>query len=143
MELVDENAMGLVYNSLLPNQYATTSSGGICTAQGEAGTIDVICDAPEAGTVTVQENAFAGWKASVNGQGADIASDQQWITLEISAGSSTITLRYQPWDFWVGLFLSLLGIGGAIAMLATPDRYRFHLSWNQRLQRAEPVESGT
>ena len=142
MELVDENAMGLVYNSLLTNQYATSSSGGICTAKGEAGSIDVICDAPEAGTLTVQENAFAGWKASVNGQGAGIASDQQWITLEIPAGSSTITLRYQPWDFWVGLFLSLLGIGGAIAMLATPDRYRFHLSWNQRLQRAEPVDSG-
>ncbi len=143
MEIIDENAVGLVYNSLLPNQYATTSSGGVCTAQGKAGKIDVTCDALEAGTLTVQENAFAGWEASVNGQNASIASDQQWITVEIPAGTSTIELRYRPWDFWVGLFLSLLGIGLAIAMLVTPDRYRFHFSWNRRPKRAEPIETGT
>ena len=112
-ELVDENPVGLVYHSLLPNQYATSSSGGTCTAQGEAGRVDVTCDAPESGTLTVQENAFDGWHATVNGESVDIAGGQQWLSFEIPAGPSSIELRYQPWDFWIGLFASLLGIGRA------------------------------
>src|SRR5690606_7634602 len=130
-ELVDENSVGLVYRSTLPNQYATVSSGGTCSAHGEAGNIDSTCESPEAGTLTVQENAFDGWSATVNGNGVELADGQQWVTIEIPAGTSTIELRYRPWDFWVGLMLSLIGVALAIAMLVVPDRYRLHATWHR------------
>lgn len=130
-ELVDENSVGLVYRSTLPNQYATVSSGGTCSAHGEAGNIDIACDAPAAGTLTVQENAFDGWNAMVNGNEVGLADGQQWVTIEVPAGTSTIELRYRPWDFWVGLMLSMFGIALAIVMLVVPDRYRLHATWRR------------
>jgi hypothetical protein len=126
----------------LPNQYATASSGGSCSARGEAGSIDITCEVPEAGILTVQENAFDGWNATVNGEDVSIAPGQQWLTFAIPAGTSSIELRYRPWDFWVGLVLSLGGIGLAIAMLVVPDRFRFHFIWNRRPATAKTAGSG-
>jgi hypothetical protein len=97
---------------------------------------------PEAGILTVQENAFDGWNASVDGEDVSIASGQQWLTFAVPAGTSSIELRYRPWDFWVGLVLSVSGVAIAVISLAVPCRYRFHFSWKRASVNSETHDSG-
>lgn len=131
MVLVDHNEVGYSFISTMPNQYAVSTSGGTCTPHGEAGSIDITCDVPEAGVLTVQEYAFDGWTATVNGDDAELIPGQQWLAFTIPAGVSTIELRFRPWDFWVGFALSLVGVVSVILMLVAPDRYRFHFTWKR------------
>lgn len=127
MELYARTPYGLIYHSLLPNQYATADSGGHCSARGTGGHISVSCDVAEAGTLTVQESAIADWTASVDGRSAEIVNNNSWISIPIPAGTSTTELRFRPWDFWVGLAMTIMGLILAAGMLLVPNRYRFHV----------------
>ena len=89
----------------------------VCTAQGIAGDINVQCNAPEGGTLTVKENSWDGWYASVDTQTAALLPGQ-WISLDIPPGQHTISLRYRPWDALLGLLMSLAGVGLAVWVLA-------------------------
>lgn len=67
------------------------------------------------------------WTASVDGRSAEIVNNNSWISVPIPAGTSTTELRFRPWDFWVGLAMTIMGLILAAGMLLVPNRYRFHV----------------
>ncbi|HEY7063029.1 MAG TPA: hypothetical protein VII06_16240 [Chloroflexota bacterium] len=94
-------------------EYAVIShpdgSPTVCAATGEGGQLDVACDTPQAGVLTVKEHRMDGWQARVDGDGAALEPGE-WLTINVPAGQHVIRLRYQPWDVPLGLVLGLLGV---------------------------------
>jgi hypothetical protein len=129
MSLVESNDVGFFYESSEPNHYVVSDSGGTFSAHGEAGKIEVTCDLPTAGTVMVHENAFAGWQATVGGNPLPLIDGGQWISFALPEGPSTVELRFRPWDFWVGLALSIAGGIFAAVLILLPERVRFRFHW--------------
>ncbi|HEY4688341.1 MAG TPA: hypothetical protein VIK33_03450 [Anaerolineae bacterium] len=80
----------------------------VCTAHGIGGDIDVICDAPQAGRLTVLENKWSGWLALLDGDLIQLQPGQ-WLAVEMPAGRHTIQFRYRPWDVPLGIALSVMG----------------------------------
>jgi hypothetical protein len=80
-----------------------------CAAHGIGGELQVSCDTPQAGILTVQENQWTGWQAWVDGQSTAL-QEGQWLAVDLPAGKHDIAFRYRPWDVWLGLGLSLVGV---------------------------------
>ena len=93
----------------------------VCTAQGVAGDINVQCNTQEGGTLTVKENSWNGWYASLDSRPADLLPGQ-WLSLDIPPGQHMISLHYRPWDTPLGLLMSLAGVGLAAWVWATGDK---------------------
>ncbi len=95
------------------NQYASISNGTqniACKAIASGGNIDVTCPALQAaGTLIVEENNWSGWYAYVDGQRVGLFATQ-WLSIVAPAGQHTYQFRYQPWDVWVGILMTLSGI---------------------------------
>ncbi len=68
---------------------------------------------PRPGTLTVKENSWSGWRAAVDGNRAALEPGR-WLSVELPAGTHTVTFRYRPWDVPLGIGLCLTGIGSAI-----------------------------
>jgi hypothetical protein len=113
--MTQETVMGGVPIYVAPpsREYATVvhfdTSTTVCTAQGIGGHIEVNCDAPQAGILTIKENSWSGWRAEVDGEPVELEASQ-WLAVEIPAGKHTIEFRYRPWDVPLGILLSLIGI---------------------------------
>jgi hypothetical protein len=80
-----------------------------CDAQAYGGHIDVTCDAGKAGTLFVREYVWTGWEAQRDGQTVMMDSET-WLNAEAPAGAHQFRFRYRPWDVYVGLALTVLGI---------------------------------
>jgi len=91
--------------------YVETDSGiQPCDATATAGIIDIQCDSTTGGTLIVKEHYYQGWTVRVDGQRAEFI-ESAWLSVELPAGLHSIHFRYYPWDVWVGLILTLTGIG--------------------------------
>ncbi len=109
---------------------AVTGAGGarsVCTAQALGGNIDVRCEAPNDGLLTVKENNWSGWRARVDGQPVAV-KDSQWLSVDLPAGPHTVEFRYRPWDVPLGLGLMLLGLALCL-----------YLAWRRPPQPRDPV----
>jgi MFS family permease len=82
----------------------------VCSAQSNAGHIDVWCSLPQSGSLIVKENSWNGWRVWVNGQRASL-QDSPWLSVAVPPGEVIVAFRYQPWDVPLGLFLFCLGVG--------------------------------
>jgi hypothetical protein len=92
-----------------PYAYVQAGSAIVpCPATAIGGHIDVNCNVQQAGLLVVNESYYPGWQAFVNGVSVPVSSDL--IQLDVPSGSSTIELRYWPWDVPVGALISLLGL---------------------------------
>jgi hypothetical protein len=94
----------------LPYAYVKTD-GGLnvpCNATAIGGHINVSCITDRAGILYLSENYFSGWQATVNGRATDVQGNL--IHLPVPAGSSSIQLRYRPWDVMIGGWITLLGL---------------------------------
>ena len=80
-----------------------------CTAASEGGNIDVDCQTTADGILVVTENSTPDWQAKIDAAGASLLPGQ-WLSVAAPAGTHHFSFRYRPWDVWVGLVLSLLGI---------------------------------
>lgn len=111
VEVVDQVP---IYMAPSGREYAsvTHSEGSrtVCRGRGSGGYIDVTCDLPQAGTLTVIENQWTGWQAHLNGQALAIDRTQHWLTVELPAGEHTMAFRYRPWDIWIGVGLCVAGV---------------------------------
>ena len=89
-----------------------TADGGItkCTATALGGNIDVTCDNPKSGTLTVLDHQFSGWYAWVDGVSQPML-DGDWLSVNAPPGKHKYTFRYRPWDVYLGAFFCLIGIG--------------------------------
>ncbi len=94
------------------NEYAYINTGPQkipCAATASGGDIDVDCSTNSAGKLMVTENSWTGWQASRDGTPI-VLDDNRWLSVEAPAGSHHYEFRYRPWDVWVGLLLTLIGI---------------------------------
>lgn len=80
-----------------------------CVAQGLGGALDITCETYAPGSLVVQENAWSGWTAAMDGKPIALTPDR-WLRVAIPAGKHHFTFRYQPWDVLVGAALSLTGL---------------------------------
>jgi hypothetical protein len=90
--------------SIQSNCNADTSGGG---------EIHISCPNPSnsAGTLIVQENYFSGWKAWMDGKRVKLDKHALFLTVNhLPPGSHDFVFKYQPWDIWLGLMMTLLGI---------------------------------
>jgi hypothetical protein len=95
------------------NAYAFVQSGiekYPCEARSLGGNIDVVCDAKVSGVLFVTENYWTGWTAQRDGVTTPLSEFSTWLSVLAPAGKHSYTFRYQPWDVWVGLGLSLMGM---------------------------------
>ena len=81
-------------------------------------TVDVRLEAPS--RVLVNSTYDANWRTD---RGSAIAVDRQ-LALELPAGRYRVNLLYRPRHFAIGLTLSLLGLGGAVAFFVRDARAR-------------------
>ena len=105
-----------VYDAQPGREYAAVEGAGtgeraVCSARGTGGDIDVVCDAPFAGTLTLKENAWSGWRVRVDGATAALRPGT-WLAVDLPAGAHTVSFRYRPWDVPLGLLLA----GGGVAL---------------------------
>lgn len=92
-------------------QYARVSTGKgsvPCQARSTGGLIDVSCNNEEHGVLTVIENYWDGWYGEMDRKPINLFPGK-YLMAEAQAGIHTYQFRYQPWDVWVGLGVSMLG----------------------------------
>jgi hypothetical protein len=103
------------------SEYAIVEySGGRspCVASGTGGSIDVACENETEGILIVHENAWAGWRAFVDGQ-RTLLTGEEWLEVGAPAGRHLYAFRFLPADAFIGLVLTLVGIGACVwAVLA-------------------------
>lgn len=80
-----------------------------CEALAQGGHIDVTCNTTESGKLVVQENAWVGWHAAVDGSQTP-RLENRWLAVAAPVGKHSYQFRYRPWDVYVGAFISLMGI---------------------------------
>jgi len=118
-------------------EYASVTSElgnrSVCKATGSGGDIDVSCTSPQGGILTVTENSWSGWGATVDGRKVEL-TPSRWLSVRVPAGTVQISFRYRPWDVPVGIafmFLGMLaswwvwhspgeGIGGGFPVIPRP-----------------------
>ncbi|HEU0169510.1 MAG TPA: hypothetical protein VFS62_17185 [Chloroflexota bacterium] len=105
----------------------SANSRSVCHAQANSGNIDVSCNAPAAGTLTVEENSWSGWNALVDGKKSALGPGQ-FLTLNLPAGQHTIQFRYRPWDVWLGVAIMGAGMLVAFALWRRPEPLDAELS---------------
>jgi hypothetical protein len=104
--------------------YAFVTDGGAvvpCAASGGAGDIVVRCADGEGGVLHVDENAWEGWWAWVDGAPVDLFPGDR-LSVRALPGEHLYRFRYLPWDVPVGLLLTLAGGSVAIALYVRADR---------------------
>jgi len=99
------------------NEYATVENrtGTVpCSAQGSGGDLRVTCQT-SGGRLVVQENAWTGWSAEVNGE--EVALEEgQWLSVRVPSGPVEVRFRYFPPDVLIGALLTLTGIVLVVAL---------------------------
>jgi hypothetical protein len=92
-----------------------------CSARGVGGDIDVVCNLPSPGILTVRENSWSGWKARVAARSLQLLPGQ-WLAVRLPAGRNVVRFRYRPWDVPLGIFLFLCGVALSVRELARDRR---------------------
>lgn len=103
---------GLYFLSYPENEYATIQSGDqkiICKADAVGGNIDVVCPESPKGQLIVYENNWTGWVAWRDQARVPLLRSD-WLSTDAPSGKHTYHFRYRPWDVWVGILLTFLGI---------------------------------
>lgn len=94
-------------------EYASVTSElgnrSVCKATGSGGDIDVSCTSPQGGILTVTENSWSGWGATVDGNKVEL-TPSRWLSVRVPAGTVQISFRYRPWDVPVGIAFMFIGM---------------------------------
>ncbi len=99
-----------------PRAQETASGGGFAVEWLEDGPTRVRLKTPNlplAGTVTLQDGFYPGWKASVDGRETPVLRQNggPFREVSVSPGAHTVIFAYRPASFRLGLFL--MGVSGA------------------------------
>ena len=90
-------------------QIETPAGAVVCDAAAQGGDIHIECETPEAGMLTLRENAFVGWSAWRDGERIPL-EPSAWLRVQAPAGEHVFEFRYRPWDVFLGAALSLAGM---------------------------------
>jgi hypothetical protein len=138
----------MYYFSQYENEYAYILSGDqkiTCKAQATGGNINVDCPYTEKGQLFVHENSWTGWYAWVD-QAKTPLRKSVWLSVDAPVGKHSYYFRYRPWDVWLGIFLTLLGIGLSIilwirASRTDNDSNNQNISTLQKLTPSQPKKT--
>jgi hypothetical protein len=104
---------GLYVQTFPMRDYAYVDTGTEripCQAQARGGDIKVDCDVGGAGSLVVEENFWTGWQVTRDGQPVTLNHASTWLSVDAPAGSHHFEFHYRPWDVWVGLILTMIGV---------------------------------
>jgi hypothetical protein len=88
--------------------------GQLQFARPFADRIDVGLKDSSGGWLVVHEGWAPGWKATIDGQDAEVLRlDHLFFGLQVPAGSSVIRFKYEPWSLRIGTLISLLAVFSA------------------------------
>ena len=79
------------------------------------------------GLLVLSDTFYPGWEARVNRHAAAIhPTDGLFRGVAVPAGTSTVTVRYRPESFRLGVLLALAGLGvfGAVSVVVLGRRRR-------------------
>jgi hypothetical protein len=75
-------------------------------------------EAARPGLVLINDSYYPGWRATVDGQPAEILrADSLFRAVSVSAGTHRIEMKFIPRHFWWGVGASLLTLGGLVIYL--------------------------
>jgi hypothetical protein len=103
---------GVMIGALPQNQYALITGDDQpipCEARAMGGNIDVTCTSHKPGRLIVQENMWTGWYARRDGTSVPL-HEGTVLSVDAPAGTHHYAFRYRPWDVWLGLGLTFVGI---------------------------------
>lgn len=102
----------------LPGRPPPGAEGAIRAVTYEPGTIRVRVETSEPGLVVVSEAHYPGWRATVDGAGADIVvSDAAFMGVVVPAGSHEVELTFEPTHLTWSLGLLAVGFTALLALL--------------------------
>jgi uncharacterized membrane protein YfhO len=90
------------------------------------GTATIIVDRPHRvvvraagpGLLVLTDVCYPGWRAAVNGQAADILpTNYAFRGVTIPTGQSEVSFTYEPASYRIGLFLGLVSLAVAFAIV--------------------------
>ncbi|HMK09341.1 MAG TPA: hypothetical protein VK449_09955 [Anaerolineales bacterium] len=87
-----------------------------CQAAGSGGRLSVVCSTGQPGSLTVEENAWEGWRAWIDGSPASLGAGH-WLNLAAPEGTHTYTFAYEPWDVPLGLGVTLASLALLLVLL--------------------------
>jgi hypothetical protein len=79
-----------------------------CRAVSNGGNIDVSCNSPEQGQLTVREYSGTGWSVSMDGTPGRL-TPSAWLSTAAQAGNHDYSFRYRPRAAQLGVGLSIFG----------------------------------
>jgi len=95
----------------------------VTVVRRDAGAWDLAWPSPGSGRLVIAESWDAGWRASINGQKADVeAKDGLIMAVSIPSGPGKLSLRYVPVGLLPGLAVSLAALTLLMVMLRRRDR---------------------
>jgi hypothetical protein len=104
------------YSSILAGDEITN-----CNAIAAGGNINVTCNSPKSGILTVHDYQWSGWYAWVDGKPQPILSGD-WLSVDAPAGNHVYSFRYRPWDVYAGLGLTIIALGIVFFMIYKKDK---------------------
>jgi len=77
--------------------------------------LELTVRAQSRGLLVLSEIFYPGWRAAVNGKPTQIYEvDGALRGVVVPRGESRIVLRYSPWSFWLGAFLTVAAFFGTL-----------------------------
>jgi hypothetical protein len=96
---------------------ASNEGDASCDAHASGGHIDVECNAPHEGVLTVMENSWPGWTVKIDGVSGSLIENQRWLTVKVEPGQHNYVFNYLPLDVLIGFILTLVGIAIALFIM--------------------------
>ena len=102
-------------------EYASIINGDSitpCSAVSRGGNVDVTCETDEGGILQVREYYWSGWNAWVYNSPVELDESKDFLTVTAGGGTHHFRFRYQPWDVYLGMGLSAIGLALCAFLLA-------------------------
>jgi hypothetical protein len=112
-----------------------SESGAVHVSRDQPGDIRFEVTRSTPGWVVVMEASYPGWQATVDGDDAPVReANGAFLAVQVPAGTSSVTVRYQPRSVEIGAVLSL----AALALLLVLVAWMLWGGWRRRHGRAGP-----
>jgi hypothetical protein len=94
-------------------------AGDTAIVRDGANTVAIRCRAPTPRLLVLSDPDYPGWRADLDGRPVPhLTANYVFRAVEVPAGRHTVTWRYRPGSFQLGLFGGLLGVAALAGMAA-------------------------
>jgi hypothetical protein len=112
---IDSSKVSLIESPLPRALDANTTGDSVSFRSYEADSMSMDVNTTGTALLVVSEVFYPGWKATVNGQAAEIhKTDGALRGIVVPGGTSRVVFEYVPVSFYTGAVLSILTMGGVV-----------------------------